>query len=128
MLKIKKMLKKKLLGFKKELKDYNIKLPIVFDWGENFSFYQEFNLSFYHLGEIANTFLETVTKEGYQGMLYGSKYYLEKNVFTNNTYLVWLAHYTTNTNYQNKYSIWQKTDRGVVDGINTLTDLDILYK
>mgnify|MGYP004695611625 FL=1 len=122
----KKDAKKEALWVLKELKDYNIKLPIVFDW-ENFSFYQEFNLSFYHLGEIANTFLETVTKEGYQGMLYGSKYYLE-NVFTNNTYPVWLAHYTTNTNYQNKYSIWQKTDKGVVDGINTLTDLDILYK
>ena len=122
----KKDAKKEALWVLKELKGYDIKLPIVFDW-ENFSFYQEFNLSFYHLGEIADTFLETVEKEGYQGMLYGSKYYLE-NVFTNNTYPVWLAHYTNNTTYQKEYNIWQKTDRGLVDGINNLTDLDILYK
>lgn len=122
----KKDAKKEALWVLKELKGYDIKLPIVFDW-ENFSFYQEFNLSFYHLGEIADTFLETVGKVGHQGMLYGSKYYLE-NVFTNNTYPVWLAHYTNNTTYQKEYNIWQKTDRGLVDGINNLTDLDILYK
>ena len=60
-------------------------------------------------------------------MLYGSKYYLE-NVFTNNNYATWLAHYTDITTYQKDYNVWQKTDRGKVEGIDTLVDLDILYK
>ena len=110
----------------KELNGNDLALPIVFDW-ENFSIYQEFNLSFYHLEEVVETFLTTIEKENYQGMLYGSKYYLE-NVFTNNNYATWLAHYTDTTTYQKDYNVWQKTDRGKVEGIDTLVDLDILYK
>lgn len=110
----------------KELNGNDLALPVVFDW-ENFSIYQEFNLSFYHLEEVASTFITTIEKENYQGMLYGSKYYLE-NVFTNNNYATWLAHYADTTTYQKDYNIWQKTDRGKVEGIDTLVDLDILYK
>lgn len=110
----------------KELNGNGLSLPVVFDW-ENFSIYQEFNLSFYHLEEVASTFLTTIEKENYQGMLYGSKYYLE-NVFTNNNYATWLAHYIDTTTYQKDYNVWQKTDRGKVEGIDTLVDLDILYK
>ena len=58
----------------KQLKPYKLQLPVVFDW-ENWSFYQEFNLSFYHLTEMANTYMGVVEKAGYKGMLYSSKNY-----------------------------------------------------
>lgn len=38
-----------------QIKDYKIDLPIAFDW-ENWSFYNEFNLSFFGLTDMANAF------------------------------------------------------------------------
>lgn len=101
-------------------------LPITFDW-ENWSKWHEYKLSFYEINNIANKFIETVEKNGYQGMLYSSKYYLE-NIWTNkNNNLVWLAHYTNKTNYQGKYMMWQLSNTGIIDGINGDVDIDILY-
>ena len=108
-----------------QLKPYKIDLPVVFDW-ENWSFYQEFNLSFYNISEIAKTYLNEMEKAGYEGMLYSSKYYLE-NVWFKQKYPVWLAHYTTKTNYQGEYKVWQMCSNGRVDGIYGDVDINIMY-
>lgn len=108
-----------------QLKPYKIDLPVVFDW-ENWSFYQEFNLSFYSISEIAKTYLNEMEKAGYEGMLYSSKYYLE-NVWFKQKYPVWLAHYTTKTNYQGEYKVWQMCSNGRVDGIYGDVDINIMY-
>ena len=108
-----------------QLKPYKIDLPVVFDW-ENWSFYQEFNLSFYSISEIAKTYLNEMEKAGYEGMLYSSKYYLE-NVWFKQKYPVWLAHYTTKTNYQGEYKVWQMCSNGRVSGINGDVDINIMY-
>lgn len=101
-------------------------LPITFDW-ENWSKWHEYKLSFYEINDIANKFIETVEKNGYKGMLYSSKYYLE-NIWNNkNNNLVWLAHYTDNTSYKGKYMMWQLSNTGRIDGINGDVDIDILY-
>lgn len=110
----------------KQIKKYKIDLPIVFDW-ENWSFYQEFNLSFYHLTEMANAFISTVEKAGYQGMLYSSKNYLE-NIWFPSKKKVWLAHYTDQTNYEGPYKFWQLCSNGKVDGIaDNTVDINIMY-
>lgn len=102
-------------------------LPITFDW-ENWSKWHEYKLSFYEINDIANKFIETVEKNGYKGMLYSSKYYLE-NIWNNkNNNLVWLAHYTDNTSYKGKYMMWQLSNTGRIDGINGDVDIDILYE
>lgn len=91
-------------------------LPITFDW-ENWSKWHEYKLSFYEINDIANKFIETVEKNGYKGMLYSSKYYLE-NIWNNkNNNLVWLAHYTDNTSYKGKYMMWQLSNTGRIDGM-----------
>ena len=108
-----------------QLKPYKIDLPVVFDW-ESWSFFQEFNKSFYSLTEIANTYLNEVEKVGYKGMLYSSKYYLE-NVWFKTKYPVWLAHYTEKTNYQGEYSYWQLCSNGRVDGIFGDVDINVMY-
>ncbi len=110
----------------KQVKKYKIDLPIVFDW-ENWSMYQEFNLSFYHLTEMANAFIKTVEDAGYEGMLYSSKNYLE-NIWYDTKHPVWLAHYTNQTNYEGDYKFWQLCSNGVVDGIaDNMVDIDIMY-
>lgn len=111
----------------KQIKKYKIDLPVVFDW-ENWSNYREYNMSFHTLNEVSNTFLKEIEDNGYKGMLYSSKYYLE-NIWQNTKYSTWLAHYTNKTDYDGEYYIWQLCSNGKVDGIDdNLVDIDILYK
>ena len=109
----------------RQLQNYNLELPVVFDW-ENWSFYQEFNKSFYNLTQMANTFLSTIEKNGYKAMLYSSKNYLEK-VWLETKYPIWLAHYTEKTNYQGTYKVWQLTANGKVQGISGNVDINVMY-
>ena len=101
-------------------------LPIAFDW-EDWSDFNSYNMSLTDINLIAKTFITELEKYGYEGMLYSSKYYLEK-VWGINKYYTWLAHYIDKTTYTGKYAIWQLSSRGKVDGINGDVDLDILYK
>ena len=110
----------------KQIKKYDVDLPVVFDW-ENWSSYQEYNLSFHSLTEISNTFLNTIEKYGYKSMLYGSKNYLQTVLYENKKD-VWLAHYIDQTNYQGDYKVWQICENGYIDGINTYVDIDIMYE
>lgn len=110
----------------KEIKGYKVDLPIAFDW-ENWSFYNEFNLSFFGLTDMANSFLDIFKKAGYEGMLYSSKTYLEE-IWLDTPYPVWLAHYTKQTSYKGNYSYWQLCSNGHVAGINGDVDIDIRYK
>lgn len=110
---------------KEKLKDYQIDLPIAFDW-ESWNSFNTTGMSFYTINKSANTFLDILANSGYKGMLYGSKNYLEKIWYPTN-HDTWLAHYTSQTNYQGKYTIWQMCDTGRVDGINGNVDIDIMY-
>lgn len=108
-----------------QLKPYKIQLPVVFDW-ENWSFYQEFNKSFYNLTEMANSYFKVIEKAGYKPMLYSSKNYLG-NVWFKTKYPVWLAHYTDKTTYEGDYYIWQLCSNGRIPGINGNVDINIMY-
>lgn len=110
----------------KQIKDYDITLPIAFDW-ESWGSFQEFNLSFYHLTEVATTFLEEIEKEGYEGMLYSSKTYLE-SIWYETPYQTWLAHYTDETDYQKDYKVWQLCNDGQVEGIEGAVDINVMYE
>lgn len=109
-----------------QIKDYSIDLPVVYDW-ESWSFYNEFNQSFYSLTQSAKSYLDTISNAGYQGMLYSSKSYLEK-VWYNTGYDIWLAHYTEQTSYKGEYSYWQLCSNGQVDGITGNVDINIYYE
>lgn len=111
----------------KQIKKYQVDLEIVFDW-ENWSSFQEFDLSFHKLSELSNTFNKVVESKGYQGMLYSSKNYLE-TIWSPVDYPVWLAHYTSKTDYQGKYKLWQICSNGKVAGIDdNLVDINIMYE
>ena len=111
----------------KQIKDYKVELPVVYDW-ENWSFYNEFNLSFYNLTANAEAFLDTLNKKGYEGMLYGSKNYIEQ-IWLKTDYPIWIAHYTNDPNITyEQYAFWQICDNGQVDGIYGNVDIDIMYE
>ena len=109
-----------------QIKDYKVELPIVYDW-ENWSFYNEFNLSFYNLTANAEAFLDTLNKKGYEGMLYGSKKYIDK-IWLKTDYPIWVAHYTSDpTVSYEEYAYWQICDNGQIDGIYGNVDINIMY-
>ena len=109
-----------------QIKDYKVDLPISFDW-ENWSKFNQYHISFYELSMMADTFIKTVEKKGYQGMNYGSKTYLE-NMWMESNHPIWLAHYTEQTSYKGKYKFWQICDNALVDGINGPVDVNIMYE
>ena len=110
----------------KQIKDYDITLPIAFDF-ESFTSFNSMNLSLYQLNEVAKEYFSTLEDKGYDTMLYGSKNYLNA-IWKYNTNKVWLAHYTDQTDYDKDYMMWQLCQDGVIDGINGFVDIDILYK
>lgn len=110
----------------KQIKDYDIDLPIAFDW-EEWAYFNDYNLSFFGLTSMAESFLETIEDAGYEGMLYSSKSYLE-NIWLPTKYDIWLAHYTTQTNYQGKYKLWQLCENGKIDGIDGVVDINVMYE
>ena len=110
----------------KQIKDYKISLPIAFDW-ECYNNFNEMELSLFGLNKVAESYLATVEEEGYDGMLYGSKTYLN-SIWKYHDYDVWLAHYTDKTDYNSHYVMWQLCQDGIIDGINGAVDINILYK
>lgn len=109
----------------KQIKKYDVNLPIAFDW-EEWTYFNEYNLSFFGLTSMADTFLRTIENNGYKGMLYSSKAYLN-TIWLPLDYDIWLAHYTTSTNYEGDYKFWQICDNGKIDGIESKVDIDIMY-
>ena len=109
-----------------QIKDYEINLPIAFDW-ECYNSFNQMELSLFGLNEVAESFLEKVEDKGYDGMLYGSKNYLN-SIWKYHDYDVWLAHYTDQTDYDSHYVMWQLCQDGRIDGINTAVDINVLYK
>ena len=101
--------------------------PIAYDW-ENWQWFMEYEISLHTLSECFNVFAHTLEQHGYSAMLYSSKFYLENIWINKNNYPVWLAHYTSNTDYKGDYIMWQLTAKGRVDGINGDVDVNIYYK
>lgn len=107
-----------------QLDGESLDLPIVFDW-EIWSGWNSYHLSFHELNKMAHTFIETVEDAGYEGMLYGSKFYLE-NFWDDEAFdHIWLAHYTSETSYEG-YDMWQFSNVGRIDGIYGDVDLNVM--
>ncbi len=112
-----------------KIKNYTVEMPIVFDW-ESYGSITGKGMSLTDFRNHAYLFIKTMENAGYQGMLYGSKNYLNRfwQPVKKDT---WLAHYTYNlakTNYEHEYKMWQLCSDGKVNGINEAVDIDIYYK
>ncbi len=106
------------------LRGQKIELPVVFDW-EAWTYWNDLDLSYYTVNQVAEEFLTTVKTSGYQGMLYGSKLPLKKVWWNRHNYPVWLAHYVTETDYDGVYQIWQFSATGEVEGVKGNVDLNV---
>ena len=111
----------------KYLNGIKLDFPVAYDF-ENWSNIKSYGINTYDLERSLNAFANTLKKAGYDTMLYSSKWYLEHIWINENKYPVWLAHYTSDTNYQGEYILWQRTNIGKIDGISGDVDIDIYYK
>ncbi len=109
-----------------KLNKQSLELPIAFDF-EDWQNFNSYNLSLTDLNNIAQAFMNRIEKHGYKSMLYGSYYYLQ-NIWDTQDKNIWLAHYSSKTDYPNNYQIWQLSNVGKVNGINTDVDINVLYK
>lgn len=85
-------------------------------------------MSIRDLNELYVLFDAEMQRYGYSTMLYSSKNYLENFWYVQKDYPVWLAHYTSETDYAGDYMLWQRSSRGRIDGITGDVDLNILYE
>lgn len=113
------------------IKGYDINLPVVFDY----EYYAGGRLSKAKLTnkqrtDICRAFCEAVKFAGYEPMIYANKSMLKDDLnaaVLSADYKIWLAHYTTATDYQGEYTFWQHTSQGSVNGINGNVDMNYHY-
>lgn len=105
---------------------YEVDLPIVFDWENFFSGFQKYHLSIQDMNVLYHAFEQQVGARGYSSMIYGSKFIFEI-IWDDDILNVWLAHYTSQTDYAGFYRIWQQSCTGTIPGIDAYVDMDLYY-
>lgn len=90
------------------------------------------------IAQIAKTFCEIITNNGYNVGIYSNKNWFQNKLTADffNKYEKWVASYGKNDGsipedqykYKEKHMIWQYTSRGIVDGINGEVDLNICFE
>ena len=110
--------------------EYRLDYPIAFDMGfvDNDTARIE-GLSNNERTEIAKTFLDYVSGEGYTGCIYGTKEWFIKEIEMSKltAYDFWLAQEEDLPDYPYKFSIWQYSRKGTVDGISGYVNLNISF-
>lgn len=90
------------------------------------------NLSVAERVEIIQAFCETIKNSNYKSGVYTGEYFLSNylNYQYISQYNIWMASYTDNNDlpkFNNRYDVWQFTDRGRINGINGNADLNVIF-
>ncbi len=115
------------------LQDYPITMPIYIDI-ETIDFasgrMDNANLTNEERTAICDAFCSTIEAAGYRTGIYANKYWLTSLLdaeYLSSKYEIWLAHFTTETDYSGEYASWQYTETGTVSGISGYVDRDVYY-
>lgn len=101
-----------------------ITLPVFFD--------QEYEPAILAAGNSIRTqccvaFIEVIEAAGYKAGLYGSQDWLDNKIDDSQipaTATVWVAQYGDKCTYKGRYTIWQYTSTGHIDGISGNVDMN----
>lgn len=87
------------------------------------------NLSVSQRTAICTAFCKTIANNGYRTGVYASKswFMYQLSVSELSSYHIWMAHYTTATDYPNRYDMWQYSSTGSVPGISGHVDMNLSY-
>lgn len=118
----------------KAIKGYSITMPVVFDY--EFADTKKGRLDSAKLSKTNMTanalaFLNTVSNAGYDACIYASENFLVEHLYANqisSNFKVWLANYSSKTNYKGDYEFWQHTAKGRVSGMRGNVDINFWYK
>lgn len=111
------------------IKNKKFDLPIVYDYEDASPVGRIAKLNREEKTKNAIAFLERIKRNNYHPMLYTSLYWvrycyeIEKIM----NYDIWFAQYYDYPQYPYPFSIWQYSETGKVDGIETDCDLDIMF-
>lgn len=115
------------------IKAYDITLPVFFDI-EHVDYdvgrLDAANLSNSAQTDLCTAFCDRIQSENYFAGVYASKYYFydELNYQTlQSKYEIWLAHYSTSTDYAGNFDVWQYSSSGQLDGIYDFVDLNLWF-
>lgn len=81
---------------------------------------------------FATEFCTYIKNKGYKAGIYANKYWLTSKINTtifalSDDITIWLAEWNEEPTYKGRYSIWQFTSKGSVNGIKGNVDLNYLY-
>lgn len=108
-------------------KDRSFEFPIYYDVEEA----SVLALGKTLVSKITKAFCNALEAKGYFVGVYASKSHLDSYMDDEirNRYTIWVAHYgVSKTTYKGAYDMWQKSDKGAVQGITGQVDLDECYR
>lgn len=114
-----------------KLAAYDVKCPIVFDVEKTADASGRMNqLSVEERTNLTLLFCQTVEAEGYKPIIYHNMEMstLMLDIETLEQYDKWFAYYNDDMYYPYEYKIWQYSDKGSVNGINTEVDMNISFE
>ena len=104
---------------------YPLDLGVAYDW-EDWSNFNKYNVSLYEFNRLGYLFMDKIKEHGYDAIIYGSTNYF-RYMWDMQDIPVWVAQYYKEVTYEGKYSMWQLTSSGKIDGIYGAVDVDVLY-
>lgn len=110
--------------------EYRIDYPIVLNMGfANNDTARIEGLTVDEKTSLSKTFLDMISAQGYTGMVYGDKEWLIKEIDLSKltAYDFWLAQESDLPDYPYKFSMWQYSKKGNVDGISGYVNLNISF-
>ncbi len=114
------------------LEPYEIDYPVVIDIEEiNSNNARTNDLTAEERTQLVITFCERIKEAGYTPMIYGNlkTFLLMLDITQLEEYEKWYAYYSTEEfYYPYDFSVWQYTESGSVDGIDTDVDINISFK
>ena len=103
----------------------------VYDWNGDPGRLCAAKLSKNQKAELCSYYCDLIKQGGYDSGITSCKSWFEWEIDMSKLekkYDIWLAHYTTNTNYSSDYNMWQFNSTRKVDGVySTCTDQDVRY-
>ena len=116
---------------KRLLKGKKPTYPVVFDMEDADGYKKKRGMpSNSMLVDICDTFLAIMEKEGYEVRLYANLSWLNNQLKSSklDKYTKWVAQWGPKCTYAGKYDMWQYTDAGKVNGINSeKVDMNFAY-
>lgn len=121
---------KKINGRKLEMPVY-FDIEPAYDWDGQPGRLVAANLSKAQKAELCQYFCDLINDAGYESGVTSCKSWFEWEIDMSkleNKYDIWLAHYTTSTNYASDYNMWQFNSTRKVNGVySNCTDQDVRY-